>query len=221
MEKRGLKDQLYKLISELAKSMANPHRLEIIDLLAQGEFSVEHIAGELNLSIANTSQHLQTLKKNSLVKTRRYGNHIYYTLSSYQVYHTLKGIREMGQTNISALNSLMHSSIGGGADIKSISLHDMLPKLEKKEVVLLDIRPHAEFIMGHIPAAVNIPIQDLKNALTKLDKNVSYVAYCRGPFCFFADEAVKLLLGHGFQAVRMPEGYPDYTLFEFPVKKVS
>lgn len=221
MKKREWKDQVYRLIAGMVKSLANAHRLEIIDLLAQGEFSVEQIAAETNLSVANASQHLQVLRKCYLAKTRRDGNHIYYMLADPQVYRAWTGLRNLAQVSADDLNRLMFRSNAGKNSIQSITLRELLPRLQRKEVVLLDVRPSGEYSAGHIPAAINTPVEQLKSALASMDRDATYVAYCRGPFCVFADEAVALLLKSGFKAVRMYEGYPDFVASGGTAKKAS
>jgi rhodanese-related sulfurtransferase len=221
MNKRAFKDEVYSLIVQLVKAMGNAHRLEIIDLLSQGEFSVEQIADEVHLSIANTSQHLQTLKKTQLVKTRREGNFIFYTLFNLQVFHAWMALRDLAYENIDEVTRTIDRGHKKTNGLRVITLQELLPKLQKREVILLDVRPAAEFSTGHLPEAINIPISELIVKMPFLDKLADYVAYCRGPLCVFADQAVELLNKNGYKAIRMLEGFPDYLLSGLQFKKAS
>lgn len=221
MNKRAFKNEVYGLIAQLVKAMSNAHRLEIIDLLGQREFSVEEVAKETHLSIANTSQHLQVLRKARLVKTRRDGNFIFYSLFSLQVFHAWIALRDMAHENIAEVAQAMEESRKETKCLHVINLQELLPRLQKRAVVLLDIRPAAEYSAGHLPGAINIPISELKAKIPSLDRAVNYVAYCRGPLCVFADEAVELLTKQGYQASRMLEGYLDYILSPLHFKKAS
>jgi len=221
MNKRAFKNEVYGLIVQLVKAMGNAHRLEIIDLLGQREFSVEQVAEEVHLSIANTSQHLQVLRKARLVKARRDGNFIFYSLLNLQVFYAWKAIRDLANENIVEVAKAIGEVRKETKSIQIITLQELLPKLQRREVVLLDIRPVAEYSAGHIPEAINIPISELRENMLSLDKSLDYVAYCRGPLCVFADEAVGLLNKHGYKASRMLEGFPDYVLAGLYLNKAS
>lgn len=221
MNKRTFKDHVYGLIVQLVKAMGNAHRLEIIDLLSQGEFSVEQVAEEVRLSIANTSQHLQILRKAQLVKKRREGNFIYYSLFDLQVFHAWMALRDLAYENIDEVARIIDRDHKKNNELRIITLQELLPKLQRREVILIDVRPAAEFSVGHLPEAINIPINELIEKMPFLDKSADYVAYCRGPLCVFADQAVKLLNKHGYKAIRMLEGFPDYLLSGQQFKKAS
>lgn len=202
--------------------MANPHRLEIIDLLAQGQFSVEQIAKNTGLSIANTSQHLQNLKNAKLVKINRKGNFINYSLASESVYSTLVSLRELGMTfNAEVEKVISDFRNGQSGDMQAIDVDTLATMLENDEVILLDVRPEEEYNRGHIHKALSTPLEKLGNSLKKFPKRKMLVAYCRGPFCVYADEAVAMLTERGYNAIRLDEGFPEWALKGYPVEHVE
>jgi rhodanese-related sulfurtransferase len=192
--------------------MANPHRLEIIDLLGQGERSVEEIANETNMSVANASQHLQMMKQSRLVGVRREGNFIYYRLANDNVYRSWSDLRAIGMGSLAEIDKLVKDYRTSKSSLNAISLQELMDRVQSKNIVLLDVRPEQEFNAGHITNAINIPIDQLAGRLKELAKSKQYIAYCRGVFCVFADEAVQLLSSKGFKAKRLEEGYPDWKL---------
>lgn len=216
--KRAFKDKAYFLWSQLIKAMANPHRLEIVDLLCQMERSVEEIAGEVNLSVANASQHLQQLKKARLVSVRRDGNHIYYRLASEEVYKSLSGLKVLAMEGFTEIESLVKDFRQQRNSFGSISIPELIAKMKTGEVVLIDVREEKEYSAGHIPSALNIPVDQLLHRLKGMDRSKQYIAYCRGPFCVFADDAVQLLKKNRFNACRLEEGFPDWKTRGFPVE---
>lgn len=218
MEKRIFKDKVYSILANMIKAMANPHRLEIIDLLGQGEKSVEEIAVDTNMSIANTSQHLQVLKAANLVEIRRGGNFIHYRLSHDEIYRAWQAMRELGLERMAEMERLMKDFREKRNILEAVKIDELLSRLKSKNIVLLDVRPAGEYKNGHIPDAINIPVEELTVKLKKLAKNKEYIAYCRGPFCVFADEAVTLLMKKGFKAKRLFEGFPDWKLKGLPIE---
>ena len=222
MNKREFKDKVYTELSKVAKAMANPHRLEIIDLLAQGQFSVEQIAKNTGLSIANTSQHLQNLKNAKLVKINRKGNFINYSLASESVYSTLVSVRELGMTfNAEVEKVISDFRSGQSGDMQAIDVETLATMLENDEVILLDVRPEEEYNRGHIHKALSTPLEKLGNSLKKFPKRKMLVAYCRGPFCVYADEAVAMLNERGYNAIRLDEGFPEWALKGYPVESTA
>jgi len=220
MDKRIFKDKAYSILATMIKAMANPHRLEIVDLLGQGEKTVEEIANETSMSIANTSQHLQVLKAANLVEIRREGNFIHYKLAHEEIYRSWQMLRELGLKHIAEVEKLVKDFREKRNSLEALRMDELLTKMKSKNVVVLDVRPTSEYENGHIPGAVNIPIEDLATQLKKLPKNKEYVAYCRGPFCVFADDAVQLLIQKGFKAKRLEEGYPDWKI-KFQTESIS
>lgn len=212
MDKRAFKDKVYTVLASLVKAMANPHRLEIIDLLSQAEKSVEEIATGTTMSIANASQHLQLLKRAGLLDACRKGNFIYYRLANDNVYKAWSDLRAFGRTNLAEVDKMIRDFRALRHSLDAITLSELRTRLQQKNVVLLDVRPVHEFQAGHIPDAINIPIDQLPARLKELSKSKHYIAYCRGIFCVFADEAVQLLTGKGYKAKRLDEGYPDWKL---------
>lgn len=204
-------------MANMIKAMGNAHRLEIVDLLGQGEKTVEQIALETDLSVANTSQHLQVLKANNLVEIRRQGNFIYYRLTSEKIYKSWQTLRELGTEHLAEIEKLVNAFREKRNSLEVLSMDELAIRMKSKNVVVLDVRPAKEFEDGHIPGAINVPIEELSGKLKKFSKNKEYVAYCRGPFCVFADDAVKLLRQKGFKAKRLGEGFPDWKANGLPV----
>lgn len=218
MNKREFKDRVYDELAKVTKALANPHRLEIIELLAQGEFSVEQIAEQTNLSVANASQHLQVLKVAQLVDINRQGNFIYYRLPNSNVFKAWKALRELGMERIASIEKLVRDFRQSNFKFESVTIDGLLKKIESGKVTILDVRPEVEFNRGHIAEAISIPIDELKKRLNELPKRTEIVAYCRGPFCVYADEAVAVLNKAGYKATRLEEGFPDWSLLGLPVE---
>jgi rhodanese-related sulfurtransferase len=221
MEKRVFKDKVYSLLATMVQAMANSRRLEIIDLLGQGEKSVDQLAKETHMSTANTSQHLQVLKGANLVEVRREGNFIYYRLAHEEIYKSWQTMRQLGLERIAEMEKIIKEFREQRNVLEEVKIDDLLTRMKSKNIVLLDVRPTTEYDAGHIPGAINIPIEDLSLRLKKLSKNKEYVAYCRGPFCVFADEAVSLLIKKGFRAKRLTEGFPDWKIKGLPVEVIE
>ncbi|GAA4368716.1 metalloregulator ArsR/SmtB family transcription factor [Hymenobacter saemangeumensis] len=216
MEKRAYKDQVYGALADLTKALANPRRLEIVDLLAQGEFAVEDIARETGLSIANTSQHLQVLKGVQLVSATRDGHYLRYRLANPDVYAAWQLLRTYGLNRQANIARVVHDFRSQREVLQTVSIDELLGKLNDEGVVLLDVRPSDEYGQGHLPGAVSMPIGELLERLEELPRTGTIIAYCRGPFCVFADEAVQLLTSRGYPAQRLEEGFPDWKHRQLP-----
>jgi DNA-binding transcriptional ArsR family regulator len=214
MEKRIFKDKVYSILAAVLKSIANPKRLEIADLLSQGEKSVEEIAMDTGMTIANTSQHLQVLKAANLIDTRREGNFIFYSLANEEIYKSLQNLRHLGMDRSAEIGKLMNGFRAGKGKMETLKLDELLTRMNSRTVVLMDVRPASEFNQGHIPGAINIPVEQLSKNLRKLSRRKEYIVYCRGPFCVFADDAVQILIQKGFKAKRLEEGYQDWKIVE-------
>lgn len=197
--------------------MANPRRMEIIDLLAQGPLSVEKIAGQTDMTIANTSQHLQALKNARLVNTSRQGNHIYYHLASEKVFIAWRALRELGFAQNAEAGKLLSDFYNSRHQLEPVSMEELRKRMAAEDVIVLDVRPDEEYQRGHIHKALSIPIDQLAERMKELSSDKEIIAYCRGPLCVFADEAVALLKGSGFKAKRLKEGFPDWKAEGFPV----
>ena len=219
MTKREFKDRIYGELASISKALANYHRLEIIELLAQGEFSVERIAIQTELSIANASQHLQVLKASNLVDITRKGTSIFYRLSSPNVFKTWKALRELGVERIASVEKTMNEFRASKFDTESVSIQNLLKHMKGGRLTVLDVRPEDEYNKGHIANAISIPIGQLSSRFKELPKRNEIVAYCRGPFCVFADEAVVLLNKAGYKAKRLEEGFPDWALLGLPIQQ--
>lgn len=218
MNKREFKTRIYNELAQITKAMANPHRLEIIELLAQGDYSVEQISLQTDLSIANASQHLQVLKSAQLVDVTRNGTFIYYRLANANVFKTWKALRELGVERIASIEKLVKDFRQSKSKIDSLTIDSLTKKLKAGKITILDVRPENEFNAGHIPNAISIPLGQLEERLKELPKRNEIIAYCRGPFCVYADEAVALLNKAGYKATRLEEGFPDWAVTGLPVE---
>lgn len=216
MEKRDYKDQVYGALADLTKALANPRRLEIVDLLAQGEFAVEDIAHETGLSVANASQHLQVLKGVQLVSATRDGHYLRYRLANPDVYAAWQLLRTYGLTRQAGIARVVQEFRTQREVLQTLTIDELLHKLEGEGVILLDVRPVDEYRQGHLPHAVSMPMEELLGRLDELPRTGTTVVYCRGPFCVFADEAVQLLMERGYAAVRLEEGFPDWKYRNLP-----
>lgn len=217
MDKRTFKNNMYEELSKIAKALANPKRLEIVDLLAQGPYSVEQIAQQTDMSIANASQHLQVLKAARMVQISRKGTFNFYHLSDEKVFEAWRNLRELGMKRNPLADQIIRDFRKSPDLLESVTLQELEQKLTSEEVIVLDVRPTDEYQRGHIPQALSIPIEQLVNSLEKLPKTTEIIAYCRGPLCVYADDAVKILLENGYQARRMEEGFPDWQAEGLPV----
>jgi rhodanese-related sulfurtransferase len=216
MDKRAYKDQVYGGLADLTKALANAHRLEIVDLLAQGEFTVEDIARETSLSLANASQHLQVLKGVQLVCATRDGYYLRYRLANPEVYHAWRMLRSYGLERQAGIAQVVQDFRTQRQVLQTVTIDDLLGKLEAEGVLLLDVRSPDEYRQGHLPHAVSMPFAELLGRLEELPRTGTIVAYCRGPFCVFADEVVQLLTERGYAAVRLEEGFPDWKYRGLP-----
>jgi rhodanese-related sulfurtransferase/DNA-binding transcriptional ArsR family regulator len=221
MSHRDFKSLINEQFARIAKALANPHRIEIIDVLAQGERSVEAIAQETALSVANASQHLQTLREAQVVKTRKVGLHVFYRLPNPNVYRLIQVLRELAQQELAEVDRIVDTYLSQRSLLEPISLQEMRQRLDDPNLVILDVRPALEYQQGHIAGARSIPIDELQSRLAELPKEQEIVAYCRGAYCVFADEAVAVLKAAGYQVYRMQEGYPDWELENLPIERAE
>jgi rhodanese-related sulfurtransferase/DNA-binding transcriptional ArsR family regulator len=217
MTNRVAKAALYDGFAEVAKAMASGRRAEIIDVLAQGERSVDDIAAEIDQSVANTSHHLRAMARAGLVTTRRDGTRIYYALAGERVAELWAALRDVATERVAGLERLAGAYLGERDGIEVIGRDELAQRLQRGEVVLLDVRPHAEFAAGHIVGARSLPISELRRHLRSLPMEVDVVAYCRGPYCVYADAAVRELNRKGFDARRLVDGFPEWKRAGLPV----
>ncbi len=216
-EKRAYKNLLYEQFARIGKALSNPHRLELLELLMQCERTVEALAQEAGLSVANASQHLQVLRSACLVQTRREGVSIYYRLASQGVAALWLALRQVGEAQLAEIDRVMETFLHNRADLQPIAANELLEALRLDQVILLDVRPKEEYRAGHLPQALSLPLEELEARLAELPMEKEIIAYCRGPYCVFADEAVAVLRAHGYQARRLEEGVPDWRKLGLPV----
>lgn len=215
---RQFKDRLYGQFARLGKALASPQRLELLDLLAQGERTVESLAAELGSSTANTSQHLQALRRASLVDARRNGLFVFYRLADPCVVQLCAALRTVAEQQYADLDRIVRDHFGDRADAEPVQMDELLRRARKGDVVILDTRPAREYAAGHIAGAISVPIDDLPHRLRTLPKSKAYVAYCRGPYCVYADQAVARLRKAGRQAQRLAGGFPDWKSAGLPIE---
>jgi rhodanese-related sulfurtransferase/predicted transcriptional regulator len=219
MSNHAAKAALYDALAESAKAFANGRRAELVDVLAQGERSVEELAEEIDQTVANTSQHLQRLLRSGLVEARREGTRIYYSLSSPVVADLWRTMRQAAQEHVAGLEQLAADYLGDRSKLRTITRDDLRTRLRDGDVVVVDVRPEAEFAAGHIRGAVSIPIADLRARLGDIPDGAEVVAYCRGPYCVYADEAVRVLAKKGVAAARLEDGFPEWAAARLPVAR--
>jgi rhodanese-related sulfurtransferase/predicted transcriptional regulator len=215
---RAAKDALFDGLARVARALGNGRRAEIVDLLAQAERSVEEIAAELGQSVANTSQHLQQLLRAGLVRTRRDGNRIYYSLAGDRVIELWQVIREVAAEHVEELDQLAAAYLGDRSELEVMTRDQLAGRLRAGDVVVLDVRPEPEFRAGHIAGAVSVPVAELGRRLRQVPKGRQVVAYCRGHYCVYADDAVRTLRRRGYPAARLEDGYPEWARAGLPVQ---
>jgi rhodanese-related sulfurtransferase len=217
MGDRRAKDSLFDAFAEVAKALGNGRRAELIDVLAQGERHVDELAAEIDQSVANTSFHLRSLATAGLVTTRREGTRIYYRLASARVGELWGALRDVTAAHHAQLDDLAAAYLGDRSRLEQITRGDLAARIAAGDVVVIDVRPTAEFAAGHIAGARSIPIDHLAANINDLPAGVEIVAYCRGPYCVFADDAVRLLRRRSRPARRLEDGFPEWQRADLPV----
>lgn len=215
---REFKDRLYDQLARVGKALASPHRLELLELLAQGERTVEALSHETTMSIANTSQHLQALRGAGLVESRKEGLFVHYRLADDSVFEMCRALRLVAEGRLAEVDRLVREHFREREDAEPVSMKELLARVRGGEVVVLDTRPASEYAAGHIAGAISAPVDELRAHLRKLPKNKEYVAYCRGPYCIYADRAVAMLAKSGRRASRLSEGFPEWKAAGLPVE---
>jgi rhodanese-related sulfurtransferase len=215
---RDFKNQLYEQFARVTKALANPHRLELLDLLAQGERTVEDLANEAAMPMANTSQHLQALRDARLVEVRRDGLYAYYRLADDRVYAAWRALRALGEARLTEIDHVVKTFLEERETMQPVSAAELLDLLKDKSVTVLDVRPAVEYQSGHIRGARSVPVSELEARLKELPKRTEVIAYCRGPYCVFADEAVAMLRANGYRARRLQDGFPEWRAEGLPVE---
>jgi rhodanese-related sulfurtransferase len=217
MQGRAFKDAVFERFAQIASAFASPKRLEIIDVLAQGERNVETLARETSLSVANASRHLQVLKAGNLVASRKEGLQVFYRLADPMVLNGYRALQALSQARLAEIDRLVRDYFTSTDDLESVPREELLRRVRNRDVVVLDVRPREEYMAGHIAGAVSLPLAELRRRLRALPIGKTIVAYCRGPYCVLAAEAVHLLRHRGFDAVRLADGFPEWRDAGLPV----
>jgi rhodanese-related sulfurtransferase len=212
------KAALFDSLASVAQALGSGRRAEIVDVLAQGERSVEELAVEISQSLANTSQHLQVLARAGLVRSRRAGTRVYYRLASERVGDLWAAVRDVAVRHVAEVSVLADEYLGERDGVEQLSAEELQQRLARDQVVVLDVRPEPEYRAGHIAGARSAPLDELPSLLTKLPRRREIVAYCRGPYCVYADEAVRTLTRQGRRAARLEDGYPEWARAGLPVQ---
>ena len=205
----------------MARALGNGRRAEIVDLLAQGERSVEEVAGEIGQSVANTSHHLRSLATAGLLQSRRDRQRIIYRLTSDRVAELWSALRDVAVAHVADVEVLADAYLGDRAEVEQVTADELAARLDRGRVVVLDVRPTTEYAAGHIAGARSVPIDDLDTALEALPRSREIIAYCRGPYCVYADDAVRLLRERGFKARRLDSGYPEWRRAGLPTDRTT
>ena len=218
MSGQGFKQQLFEQFARVAKALGNANRLELLEFLAQGERSVESLAKVSGLSVANTSQHLQQLRQAGLVLARKDGQHVIYRLSGDDVIKVLSCLRRVAEGHLADVSQLIDSYLTVKDSLEPLPANELISRARDWLVTVLDVRPPEEFEAGHLPGAINIPLNQLEERLKQLSRDSEVVAYCRGPYCVLAFEAVARLRELGYQARRLENGFPEWKQAGLPVE---
>ncbi len=218
MSSTSFKARLFAQFARVGKALSNANRLELLDFLAQGERSVESLAKVSGLTTANTSQHLQQLRQTGLVNARKDGQHVYYRLAGDDVITLLEGLRDVAGRHLAEVNRLVAAYLSTKDSLEPVPRAELLERVRDGLVTVLDVRPEDEYSAGHLPGALNIPLSELQEKLDSLDPRQEIVAYCRGPHCVLAFEAVAQLREQGFKVRRMQDGYPEWKAEGLPVE---
>jgi rhodanese-related sulfurtransferase/DNA-binding transcriptional ArsR family regulator len=213
------KDLLYKQFAVIGKAVSSHKRLEVLDLLSQGERTVEDLAHETGSSISSVSQHLQILKSARLVENRKEGLHVHYRLADDAVGNFWRTMRSLAVDRLAELRETIRVNLDDKDKLEQVGHKDLLERARRKEVVVLDVRPHIEYDAGHIPDALSIPLEELENRLGEIPSDREVVAYCRGPYCVMALAAVEMLRKRGYQARRLEDGFPEWRAEGLPIDK--
>jgi rhodanese-related sulfurtransferase/DNA-binding transcriptional ArsR family regulator len=215
---RRFKERLYAQFARLGKALSSPSRLEILELLAQGERTVDSLAQETALSVANVSQHLKALRAACLVESRKQGLFVWYRLADPIVFELSRTLRTVAERRLAELERIVRDEFRDRSEAEPVSMKELLRRRRSGDVVVLDTRPAGEYAAGHIPGALSMPVDDLEKRLKELPRKKAYVAYCRGPYCIYADRAVEILKANGRRAKRLREGFPDWRAAGLPVE---
>jgi rhodanese-related sulfurtransferase/DNA-binding transcriptional ArsR family regulator len=218
----GPKQSIYESLAEVAQALGHAHRLELIEHMAQGARSVEELSERSKLTFANTSRHLQILRRARLVDTERRGKHVFYRLAGdAEVVALIKSLGRVGERNVAEIGRVVTDYFQARDALEPVSRDDLVARLREKRITVLDVRPEDEFALGHLPGALNIPFGELERRLKELPKNREVIAYCRGPYCVLSFEAVAKLRERGYKIRRLEDGYPEWKAAGFPVESFA
>ena len=217
MARRAAKAALFDALASVAQALGSGRRAEIVDVLAQGERSVDELAAEISQTVANTSQHLQVLARSGIVRSRRDGPRVIYRLAGETVEDLWAAVRTVAVRHVAEVAVLADEYLGERDAVEHVSAVELAQRIERGDVVVLDVRPEREYAAGHIAGARSIPLEALPEALQKLPRRREIVAYCRGPYCVYADDAVRLLHARGLKARRLDVGFPEWRRAGLPV----
>ena len=218
-QKRAFKDDIYGQFARIGKALSSPRRLELIDLLAQGEWNVEELAEEAGMSVANASRHLQVLRRERLVASQKDGTYVYYRLANPEVYRAWQAIRRLAEGQLADVERIVEQYLTQRRQFEPVTIMELEKKLEDGDVLLLDVRPEEEYRAGHIPGARSVPLDELEERVEDLPAETDIIAYCRGPYCVFSDDAVTQLQQAGRAARRLDGGLPDWLAEGRPVAR--
>lgn len=222
MSSTGPKQAIYNNLAEVAQALGHPHRLELLEHLAQGVRSVEELSARAHLTFANTSRHLQILRRARLVDTERRGKHVLYRLAGdTEVVALIKALGRVGERNIAEIGRVVTDYFHARDALDPVSRDDLVARLRDDLVTVLDVRPEDEFALGHLPGALNIPLVELERRLGELSKGHEVIAYCRGPYCVLSFEAVAALRARGYRVRRLEDGYPEWKAAGLPIEAVA
>lgn len=217
MSSESPKRALFRQFAAIAKAIGHEHRLELLEALAQGERSVETLADRTGLSIANASQHLQQMRRAGLIEARREGKFVYYRLSDGAVLDLIASLTRIGERHVGEVGKIVRDYFQHRDAMEPVTRSELLARMKKGDVQVLDVRPEDEFALGHVPGAINIPVVKLKKKLSALDPGKEIVAYCRGPYCVLSFETVAILRSRGFKVRRLEDGLPEWKAAGLPV----
>ena len=218
MSSGPVKHQLFVQFARVGKTLSNPHRLALLEFLAQGERSVDALARVSGLSVANASQHLQQLRQAGLVTTRKQGQFVHYQLAGDEVVVLLEALRRVAQQHLAEVERLVKTHLASKDDLEPIPADELLKRMKQKRATVIDVRPVEEYAAGHVAGALSIPVEALEKHWKELPAGREIVAYCRGPYCLLAYEAVAKLRRKGFKARRMEKGFPEWRQAGLPVE---
>ena len=222
MSSTGPKQAIYENLAELAQALGHAHRLELLEHLAQGVRSVEELSARAHLTFANTSRHLQVLRRSRLVETERRGKHVLYRLAGdAEVVALIKALGRVGERNVAEIGRVVTDYFQARDALEPISRDNLMSKLRDDLVTVLDVRPEDEFALGHVPGALNIPLAELERRLSELPKGSEVIAYCRGPYCVLSFEAVAALRARGYSVRRLEDGYPEWKAAGLPIESAA